>query len=151
MTLLVQGEVLRVIDEMATSMKTYHSSYEKMHSVREEAARVQHKLAADAKGRQRRTLEKTLEKLSAKQEKAARICDRARNEYILCISVRRRPSPPPINSPSPIAGGQRLTSQVFCRRFDRRESRNLRLTFVAAKCLLPTFAAKQKCTRKMAT
>ncbi|KAI6215685.1 hypothetical protein M3Y94_00413500 [Aphelenchoides besseyi] len=84
---LVQGEVLRVIDEMNTSMKTYQANFEKTHSVKEEIERIQHKINADVKNRHRRSREKSLEKLTLKHEKAKKLCDRARNEYILCIDA----------------------------------------------------------------
>ncbi|KAI6233849.1 hypothetical protein M3Y99_00877300 [Aphelenchoides fujianensis] len=85
--MLAQGEVLRVIDEMNTSMKTYQAHFEKTHAVKEEIDRLQHKMEADVKGRHKKAREKSLEKLAMKHDKAKKLCDRTRNEYILCIEA----------------------------------------------------------------
>jgi SLIT-ROBO Rho GTPase activating protein len=85
---LAQGEVVRVIDEMNVSMKTYQACFEQCQEMAEKVREFEQKLQSeDISTRKRRSLQKNLLKANSKHETLEKKCNRARNEYLLCIDA----------------------------------------------------------------
>lgn len=62
--MLAQGEVIRVIDEMNLSMKTYQQCFEQCQSVNEKVTELEQKLQSEEiSTRKRRSLQKNLLKV----------------------------------------------------------------------------------------
>uniref|UniRef100_A0A7E4W175 Rho-GAP domain-containing protein n=1 Tax=Panagrellus redivivus TaxID=6233 RepID=A0A7E4W175_PANRE len=84
------GELIRVLDELASAMKTYHSCHSDFITVDSKwrLAKASKEKSVDSQSlKKQKSVQKTFDKVSTKYEAAAIKDDRARNEYLLCIDA----------------------------------------------------------------
>ncbi|CAD5226340.1 unnamed protein product [Bursaphelenchus xylophilus] len=85
---LAQGEIIRVLNELNLSMKTYFECFEEAQSVKNKLIMAEEKNKnIESSGRKQKALQKNLTKRSEKYDAAKQKCSRARNEYLLCIDA----------------------------------------------------------------
>ncbi|KAI1724883.1 rhoGAP domain-containing protein [Ditylenchus destructor] len=87
---LAQGEIIRVLNELATAMKTYQQCYAEFSVVSsklQQAEAVKNKSQESASNRKQKSIQKSFNKRSEKFEASKLKCNRARNEYLLCVDA----------------------------------------------------------------
>ncbi|KAH7697756.1 RhoGAP domain containing protein [Aphelenchoides avenae] len=87
---LAQGEIVRVLNELHTAMKTYqlcHAEFNTVNAKLQQAEAVKSKAHESSSTRKQRSLQKNIDKKSVKFEAAKLKTNRARNEYLLCIDA----------------------------------------------------------------
>ncbi|KAL3111610.1 hypothetical protein niasHT_016587 [Heterodera trifolii] len=87
---LAQSEVVRVLHELHTAMKTYQHCFCQFNALGgqlQQAEAQRNKVGPNSSTRKQRSAQKTYEKKSEKYASARLKCTRARNEYLLCIDA----------------------------------------------------------------
>uniref|UniRef100_A0A914I8C0 SLIT-ROBO Rho GTPase-activating protein 1 n=1 Tax=Globodera rostochiensis TaxID=31243 RepID=A0A914I8C0_GLORO len=87
---LAQSEVVRVLHELHTAMKTYQHCFAQFNALSgqlQQAEVQRNKVGPNSSTRKQRSVQKSYDKKSEKYTSARLKCTRARNEYLLCIDA----------------------------------------------------------------